>query len=386
MNKLKMTCLAAAFALVGAGVAQAQTYIYLTGATACRAQTYTAVTNLMAGTQKVVFIGSAGGANGASYVTIRGTISGTDTIVKCSWSGSAAGVQTVGSTSYPISTYLADSLLPGSPSESAISAGSAVYDAPTLPNAAFSDVLKSTTPFGSGALSQQTSVGIVTFMWVCSTNAPAGMTNMTPQLARAQFLNDGGAGPGTMRASMYTGNAADSNIFVYATGRDGDSGTRLTAFAEAGLGADPQVTQYNVSTGAIYTNQVVNGVAFDNGKGGEASGGTLGDKISLASTNGAGKVYVTYLTLADATKSGKINKKLMYNGAVYSSLADTNNVIEGKYTFWTNEQLYYRSGFSGTAKLRMDDIAAKVRTLTVDIPKTGMNVSRSGDGTVITHK
>ncbi len=92
-------------------------------------------------------------------------------------------------------------------------------------------------------------VGIVQFKWCAGRNIPAGLTNMTAQLARDLY------GSGKAALALWTGLSTDHGTKIYAVGRDFDSGTRLTTFAETGVGAKAVVKQYfpedgsgNVST------------------------------------------------------------------------------------------------------------------------------------------
>lgn len=378
MNKLKITCLAAAFALTGAGVSQAQTnYIRLVGATAFRAQTISAITNLMGSTRQVFYkSGSASGSTKATEVILGGTIPGQGyTIVKAKWSGSAGGIQQVAQ-QIPIA-FLANGNLPAAGSEAYNNSPS--YDAAVAPDATFSDVEQTTTPFISPGLvaADNNPVGVVTFVWICSTNAPAGLTGITPQLAQAQWV-----GSGTLQASVYTGNPADT-VLIKATGRDPDSGTRLTALAESGIGVNSGIYQFDVSTGNAYTQQVVNGITFTAGNGGEASGGTLAGKIATASTNNLGP-YITYVSAADAKTpvAAGLVRQLAYNGVAYS----TNAVKEGSYTFWSYEQLLKKNGgLAPGPNGALEAIAAAIGTLSADVPIPDMNVQRGTDGATVFH-
>ena len=84
-------------------------------------------------------------------------------------------------------------------------------------------------------------VALAGFKWVASKGAPTGLANITPQLAQALWGN------GTLPLALFTSSAADEGTLVYATGRDPDSGTRATAFAESGIGV------YEVRPGIIET-------------------------------------------------------------------------------------------------------------------------------------
>ena len=132
---------------------------------------------------------------------------------------------------------------------------------------------------------------------------PCPISNITPQNAQALYSN------GTAKLAQFTGNPADTQL-VYACGRDPDSGTRLTAFAETGIGVTSTVTQYLpvIANGAItsidkYGSQTVNGITFGVGDGGEASGGSLRNFFTATSAtlnSNAGAYIIGYLSTGDA--------------------------------------------------------------------------------------
>jgi hypothetical protein len=213
---------------------------------------------------------------------------------------------------------------------------------------------------------------------------------MTPLLARAILSGDA-------PISMLTGNAADSSIYVYAMGRDEDSGTRLTAFAEAGFGVFGSPVQYvaTVSGGAItavapYQAQTILGISYPLGHSGYASGGTLATTLntpvsaSARDSLNAKFALFAYFGVNDANGVNGGANNLSFNGTPYSPA----NVREGKYTFWGYEHLMYRSTLSGNAKTVADQLATQIKN--TDAAVSGvllstMNVSRTTEGAVITH-
>lgn len=210
--------------------------------------------------------------------------------------------------------------------------------------------------------------------------APAPITNINTQLAQALWSN------GTASLAQFTGNAADSATLVYATGRDPDSGTRLTTFAESGIGVDSTVTQYKptVSSGVItalapYPQQVVNGITFTEGNGGESSGGTLAGYFGNVSNLG---YIISYVGSGDAP--GAINagaKELTYNGVAYSDAA----IKDGSYTFWCYEHVLYPQTLATAKKNLANTMADRIATTYAPIKLTEMNCSRSADGGVVFH-
>jgi hypothetical protein len=211
--------------------------------------------------------------------------------------------------------------------------------------------------------------------------AAAPVNNLTPQLAQALFAN------GKLPLALFTGNAADETSFVWATGRDPDSGTRLTAFAESGVGVNSTVVQYQptISSGAVtshvpWPQTVVNGITFSTGNGGYSSGGTLAS--TLASTTSAiNGYYISYVSTGDAATA--INggaKELSYNGIYYS----LSGVQEGSYPFWCYEHVTYRSSLTGVGLTVATNLANQIINTDSPILLSTMKVGRSQDGGLIT--
>jgi len=238
---------------------------------------------------------------------------------------------------------------------------------------------------------------------VGSSGFPAGQT-MTTQLAQYLF------GSGTIPLATFTGNTADQTKLVYATGRDPDSGTRVTTFAECGIGVFSIVKQWRpttfrndlgtndaVTAQQLYPVQVINGVSTQfPGNSGESSGGTLRaftNKTLDASaysandpnTNATAGYYVTYLGTSDAatalTAAVKPAVALNWNGVPFSPAA----VQQGQYTFWGYEHLVYRPNLAGTAltfatALKNQILGTAAATLAPNVKVSDMQVSRTTDG------
>jgi hypothetical protein len=218
---------------------------------------------------------------------------------------------------------------------------------------------------------------------VASKGAPAGLSNINPQLAQAVF------GAGSAALSLFTGLQADEGMKVFATGRDPDSGTRLTTFAEAGVGVNAVVVQYQptVSSGAVtahvpWPETVVNGITFRTGNGGYSSGNSLVTTMS-ATTAALSGYYVSYMGLSDATSAiDKGAKELTYNGVLYS----LDNVKNGLYTFWCYEHLMYKRTLTGVKKTVADTLANQIDTVDAPIKRSEMRVGREADGGLVTAK
>ena len=185
-------------------------------------------------------------------------------------------------------------------------------------------------------------VGVVPFVWVRNAGAPATLSNMTNQLAKAVLNNPG------IPLSMFTANAADAGTLVYATGRNNDSGTRLDAFAESGfgIGGTPVQVDGSGTTDPLADTVVAgawvagaDGIAFWDPSLGYSSGGTLATEMSATGSNTVLPGWlVTYLGINDSNNVNAGNNDMTYNGVAYS----VNNVQQGEYSFWSYEHLLYR--------------------------------------------
>jgi hypothetical protein len=374
MNPLKSLFIAGLATVSLSSVAHAQTELRLTGSTAFRSATHTAITNILAAGYRATHTGTSLGS--ASQAIFSGTVNGEDVIIRTSWSGSVGGVQTV--TQNINVNFLPASALPASGTTTGATTGTEL----AIPDVALADNYQSATPFTSPVLTDQI-VGVVPFRWVASKGSPAALTNINPQLAQALFSN------GSLALSLFTGLAADEGLKVWATGRDPDSGTRLTAFAESGIGVGAQVVQNQptVASGAItslipvpWPVTVVNGITFQQGNGGYSSGGTLVTTMQATATASTG-YYVSYLGLSDATTAingGAIG--LTYNGVTYS----LDNVRNGLYTFWCYEHLMYKSTLTGVKKTVADTLANRIATVDAPIKQSEMRVIRETDGGLVT--
>jgi hypothetical protein len=345
-----------AFSLTG--VANAQTVIHLTGSTAFRAGVHQAISDILAPGFSVGYSGST--LAGASQAIFTGTTTNGSipVIIKTSWSGSLGGIQTV-SEQLTISTWLTNTT-PSGPN------APAVYDPPAVPDACMSDGFQASSPFTTPTLLDHI-VGVVPFKWVRNNGAPATLSNITPQLAVALYT-----GTGSLPLALFTGLNSDEGTNVYALGRNADSGTRLNAFAETGVGVLNIVHQYYPLNGStiiksggtlqvtgqeLVPQDTVNGIVYPVGDSGYNGGGDLAAAVKStgsATAVGVKGFYVAYLGLSDAyTADNGGAADLMYNGVPYSATA----VEEGQYTFWGYEHLMYRQNYSGNQKTVTDQVA-----------------------------
>jgi hypothetical protein len=379
------------------GISNAQTVIHITGSTAFRAGAHQAMGDILqpgyiyaySGTSlpsanQAIFTGTTYASNGAIPV-----------IIKTSWSGSVGGVQTV-SQQLPVSTWLTNTT-----PQSTTGTGSAPanYDPPSVPDACFSDGFQASSPFTTPVLLDHI-VGIVPFKWVRNNGSPTTLSNITPQLAISLYT-----GTGSLPLALFTGLPLDETTNVYGLGRNADSGTRLNAFAETGVGVLNIVHQYYPLNGStiiksggtlVVTGQelvpvdVVNGITYPVGDSGYNSGGDLAAAMKStgsASATGVNGFYVTYLGLPDAfTAENGGATDMTYNGTLYSATA----VAEGQYSFWGYEHVMYRQNYSGLQKTVTDLISAKLVAVDAAVIPSGsvapgillssMHVQRFTDG------
>ncbi len=248
---------------------------------------------------------------------------------------------------------------------------------PSAVEVAFSDVFVGSTTVSSGGL-VNTNTFVIPFKWIASNRAGSvtGFTNVTPVQART-LLNTG-----SLVASIFTGNSADSGITVWATGRDNGSGTRITTLADIGYGVNTSVSQVQ----AVVSGNTLTGVTdFAQGANyGYTSGGTLAGVLNKQSdpVNFADNILLSYLGLSDATTAlggAYPAKELTYNGVAYSP----ENVYNGKYSLWGYLHLYYKSTFTaGQGKSFADQLGATLKTIpgSSGLNPALMQVSRDTDG------
>jgi hypothetical protein len=348
--KLNKTILAIALGLSAAGLSQAET-VYLTGSTAMRSTIYAELTN--AGTvftTQPIFTGysgstAAGSGPGDTYMGFAGTLvggSGT-TIINCFWSGSEDGILHVASNNVVNQTFMLDSLIATSGS------GGDNTGSPTITNTAAALCMadnaqtfsRTVTPTLTG-----TEVGVITFEWVRNPGLWGG-TNVTD----SQILQALGGIGGAKRA-VFDGTASHTNDYVYVSGRDTGSGTRVNAFGNSGFGIVNVPSQIEMNSSGVMQPLLIQtnrfGVVSTNYSGnfGFSSGGTLAGTMGSATsgqtdfvhTNASGGYSViAYVGISDGnTAIGKGALPLAYNGVAFT----TNNVLEGTYTFWGNEYIY----------------------------------------------
>jgi len=367
--KLTHSLLLAASSILAVSSANAQTVIDITGSTAGRTAVHQAILSVLS---NETFVYNGTNFNGASKALFKGDISGTPVIVRTSWSGSAAGVRDVAQSNssvwFPATTIDTTGAANNTAVSMANSSSNTVQDTPEI---AFSDVFQSSTIYTSPALTDVTA-GVIPFKFFASKDAPATVTNITSLVARNLF------GTGYIPTALLSGNSSDEASYFFATGRDPESGTRITAMAEIGYGVFGQVQ--NQQPTVVSGN--VTGVAqwpagtYAAGNGGASSGSSVKGYLEAAGYAG-GYGLISYLGSSDWSS---VAKELTFNGVTYSA----DNVKNGKYTFWGYLHQMRLSGLSGTALSFFNSLTTAVRADTTWLVKTSdMRVERTSDGGLI---
>jgi hypothetical protein len=377
--KLKKIILAAAFSLGVVSLAGAATTVYVTGSTAFRAAFYNAIK-----TSGVVFTAAptntlyGGGGSGANYMEFEGTlIGGGDTIVECHWSGSEGGMLDVASNTVVKEQFIDPSLFDGTDHGST---NPPTLTSPVSVDLAMVDNLQKYSLTRAPLVNTNKQVGIIPFVWVRNPGLFTG-SNVSDNQIRVAL--GGGA-----KLAAFSGNAGDTNSFVYVEGRDNSSGTRDNAYGDTGYGIYTQSKQIEIDgTGTM---QDINADGTYYGNFGFSSGGLLRATLGTVTTNktdltlnnqtfdGVGNFLsntipnngfsiIAYLGRSDAnTAIGLGATELSYNGVPYS-LA---NIEEGTYTFWGNEYIYAANSDSGNAVVQ-----SVYNKLAAGIPGTLDNVA-----------
>ena len=363
-----------------ATMAQAATEIYISGATAFRTEVYnTLFTNVFGlNSGGVTNVNWVGGPNDNAFSFKGQDANANDVVIYCSWSGSAAGVGSALQL-LPVAT-------PYINIDSKHSTNNHQYA-----DLAFSDVQQDSTPYSStngySSTMQVDPVGIVPFVFVKNSNTLASaFRNMTPDIAKALFAN------GKIQACFFTASINDLNTSVYLTGRNPDSGTRITTLADTGVGINAVIKQYMSTNNGVSNNWVIfpPNSTYPNG-----DGYSSGSGITSGLNTNVSVPVISYLGIADAGKVGTANW-LSYNGTDYYKT----NVINGKYAFWTKENLFrsdsvttagggdvtydFADQLLGAVDSYLSTIYTSAQPLA--IPLSQMKVNRNSDGGVITKK
>lgn len=372
--KTKASLIATAATMALFSSASGQTVIDLTGSTAGRSAVTTAVGALLDG-ETVAWSNNAS-LNSAGRAIFKGTFNGNAVIVRTFWSGSAAGVRDVADapqlnnaffqTSYDTVTN------PGNVASPALASASAE----TVAEIGFSDVFQSSTSFTTNPLADETSVAVLPFVFMKNNGASSAITNVTSENFKAIW---GGLGFGPM--SLFTGNAGDASTTVFGTGRNNESGTRITTLAVTGTGVFASLGQWQgTAADPTVLSPFTAITGFTAGENGYSSGSSVANLLKR--TTSSGQVVIGYVGIADAANATGATA-LSYEGVTYTPGA----VYNGQYPFWGYLHQFSRD-LSGDAVTQAFYDALKVElqanpgsgTLKIE----DMNVERAADGAVIT--
>jgi len=335
--KIKPTLLAIGLSLGSASLVGAQThYVYLTGSTAARNAVYQTLITAGAVFDAAPTATTQGSSTAAkaTYMTFVGNIGGVPFSVEGVWSKNEGGIQDL--TQGQSENFLAD----GAPSSSS-SPGPFVSQAVDL---AMADNAQSFSKNPTPILTTGKEVCVIPFMLVKEVGSASDLSNVTDAQFRVAIT--GGA-----KLALFTGNAADTS-FVYITGRDDNSGTRVNTFGTTGFGIFnvPSQVELNSSGQMLDPNGDGSYVTSE----GYPSGGSVATQMGVNCSSTVDQInpgitgisVVGYLGISDAnTALGLGATQVAYNGVLESPTT----VIEGQYGIWGNEYCYERNGASGDA-------------------------------------
>ena len=347
---IKSFLLSSGIALAFVPLAQAATqYVYVTGSTAARNAFFTAVTNgntVFDATPSFVTQGSADPSK-ASYMNISGNLSSVPTVIKCHWSGSEGGI--------------AD--LAGSGTEQFLDDSAANSLSSSIPGPFISSAVDLAMADNDKAFSRNPTAAItgvkvcvIPFKWEKELGSAAGLVNVSDQAFRQAIV-----GGGTL--ALFTANPADTT-YVYVSGRDNQSGTRVNEYSITGFGIFSAPSQLQVSPNGSMVVQSGGVILGDYGySGGGSLAAQMGYDLSQSTAvditpNGTGvEKYsvIALLGISDAqTAEANGATPLTYDGIPYSTSA----VKEGQWNAWGNEFLYRKNTVSSQATTVFNKLTA----------------------------
>jgi hypothetical protein len=406
--KVKHIILGTMLAGIAASASAQTTEITITGATAFRTATlqaifdaYDSVGNL--GTDFYVCHSASGNTTsaltGSNQAVFKGTFPGIvgTTYIRTSFNGSTEGLNAIAGNNNP--SFLQQSAVQNI---AGIQGGVTSPTETLRPKFSFSDVYQSTSPVDNVVLNPvgSSAVGIVTFCMIANEGAPADLTNVTVQQARALWAN------GIQPLSLFTGDPTDTS-YVFATGRNDGSGTRSAYLSEWTYGVANLVNQYIATkTGTTATTVTkitlvpANGLGSGNtetsgasnastlwgntavGNGGYSSSSSLRTLMGLTSANvtvydgvnqeplleGANINLITWLSSADSLLAATAGAKILsYNGVLVTPIdssgsylksgfseADFKKIATGAYSPWSYQHLYYHGSLSANEQTWYD--------------------------------
>ncbi len=437
--KIKNLILGTMFAGFAASASAQTTDITITGATAFRTATlqaiydaYDSVGNL--GTDFFVCHSASGNTTsnltGSNQAVFKGTfpgITGT-TYIRTAFNGSTEGLNAIAGNNNP--AFLTQAAV--NSATSSILGGVTTPTETLRPKFSFSDVYQSTSPVDNVVLNPvgSSAVGVVAFCMIANEGAPADLTNVTIQQARALWAN------GIQPLSLFTGDPTDTS-YVFATGRNDGSGTRAAYLTEWSFGVANLVNQYiatstgntvaitkitavpanGLGTGNFTTSSAQNASTLwgntNVGNGGYSSSSSLRTLMGLTSANvtvfdGESQTpvienqpiqLITWLSSADSLVAATAGAKILgYNGVLVTPItsvgsylssgfseADFKKIATGAYSPWSYQHLYFHGSLSANEQSWYDAMKATwipsgLQTTSNGVRLGDLTVSRPDDG------
>jgi hypothetical protein len=338
--KMNKALMAGALSLGVANLSNAGT-VYMTGSTAFRGSVYATLIApgavFTAAPTATYYDGNGTSPSSANYMVFSGTLvggSGT-TVVSCHWSGSESGIKDVVLGAANPEDFIDPSLYDGA-DHGTNKPSLTVSHAADL---AMADNAQSFSRTKSPVLNIGAKVGIIPFIFVRNPGLWTG-NNITS----AQFRQALG---GFCKRAVFSGNPADVNDYVYVSGRDNLSGTRVNCYGVTLAGIFYVPNQIEIDTsGNMLDLDPPNGTYA--GDYGFSSGGTLAKTMGANTTSspdlwngGSGFSVVAYMGTGDApTALSRGAVQLTFEGIAESPAA----IKEGTYTYWGNEYIYQANG------------------------------------------
>ena len=229
----KILTMAVLGGLFAASTLQAQVNIYIAGSTAFRANAYRSIQAAFDGHNWTTVV-PANASTGTGVYTATGTMTplfgGQTVTIYCSFNGSVQGLNDLKNNTSITFT-------------NAVAGGAAVSAVPTI---TFSDVDQSST-LAAGVPVTETHVAILPFVYVRNYYCPTTVTNVTTKQLASLWAN------GLLKLSMFTGNSADDSSNIYVTGRNKDSGSRVTALSDALYTGSQKAWGFNNATPTVFS-------------------------------------------------------------------------------------------------------------------------------------
>lgn len=359
MKTINTLIIGTAGLVLAAAGAQAQVKIYIAGSNGDRVATTQAIQDLLEG--ETYSAGIAASANASNFSTFTGgTFNGTPVTVKTSFLGATAAVKAVAGNLKV--RFLPDSATGTSNVNPSTTSDPTKYEE-AVPSFGVSTNFQTTSPYLGNyqghnykQLDEQLT-GIVALQYFATTGFPAD--NITTAQAQSLYLS------GRLPLSFFTGNANDHHKQVFAIGRDHNAGQRYGQLAEAGLGVNAVVNQWQATTEDINGVRHITGhvrfpIVIDpvNGESsqfvgnsgyaqaalltavfGARSGSTAlptvldANAYKVGDSSATAGYYIGYATPSDAVNVIPPNGSavpLKWNGVPYT----VDNIRQGLYTAW----------------------------------------------------